>query len=367
LYANLQQTVEFKNKNPKLSLKNSFANLILPWFKANFRDLPWRKSKNPYHIWLSEIILQQTRVNQGLPYFEKFLEQYPYIEKLANAPEEEVLRLWQGLGYYSRARNLHKCSKIIIDKYQGAFPDDYSSLIKLPGIGPYTAAAIASIAFEKPVPVIDGNVLRVCSRYLGIQEEIGSTSALQMISAFLNSEIDNIQPGNFNQAVMELGALVCKPGKPECLLCPLHTNCAGYNLGIASQLPVKKPKHEKKNRFFNYLILKGDGMVYMQQRNTKDIWKGLFEFLLIESDRLYTWSSLPEIKKVSVKWKKCIYESELHKHVLTHQNIMAKFFIVECEPTELNDCNNKGWFSLQQIENLPKPKLIDRFFQENLF
>lgn len=359
--------MEFKNKKQKLSLKNSFANLILSWFSANYRDLPWRKSKNPYHIWLSEIILQQTRVIQGLPYFEKFIQKYPSIENLANASEEEVLRLWQGLGYYSRARNLHKCSKIIADKYQGTFPDTSMALIKLPGIGPYTAAAIASIAFEEPVPVIDGNVLRVCSRYLGIREEINSSSVLQRIRKFLTSEIDNAEPGNFNQALMELGALVCKPGKPECLLCPLHTNCLGYNTGIASQLPVKKPKNIKKKRFFNYLILKSSGKIYMQQRNIKDIWKGLFEFLLIESDRLHTWHSLPEMQNIPVAMKDCIFESDLYHHVLTHQNIIARFFIVECEPTPLKDLIGNGWYTLQEIENLPKPVLIDRFFQENLF
>ncbi|MCC5928328.1 MAG: A/G-specific adenine glycosylase [Cyclobacteriaceae bacterium] len=350
-----------------MSLKNSFSNLILSWFYKNLRNLPWRNSRNPYQIWLSEIILQQTRVNQGLPYFEKFLNQYPHIEDLAAAPEEEILRLWQGLGYYSRARNLHKCSKIITDKYQGYFPEHYSSLIELPGIGPYTAAAIASIAFDEPVPVIDGNVLRVCSRYLGIREEITSPSASHKIREFLNAEIDRNQPGNFNQAVMELGALVCKPGKPECLLCPLHTNCVGYNSGIASELPVKKSKNERKSRFFNYLILKCGNSYYLQQRNRNDIWKGLYEFFLIESDRLYSGNSLPDIKNLPVKIGNCIYESEINRHVLTHQNIIAKFFIIECAQTEGIDQSDNVWFLPQQIERLPKPILIDRFFQENLF
>ena len=238
---------------------SSIAKKITDWYKTHQRELPWRKTKDPYHIWLSEIILQQTRISQGLSYYHKLSHQFPNIRALANAPLTDVLKTWQGLGYYSRARNMHKTAKIIAEHYQGNFPDDYKQLLKLPGIGPYTGAAIISIAFEQAYAVVDGNVSRVLARIFNIQTPINSTGGKKQFQHLAGQMIQNVQPSDFNQAMMDFGAILCSPQNPKCSTCPVKNYCQAYQLGKTEDLPVKIPSKKQKNRHFHYLFIEEEG------------------------------------------------------------------------------------------------------------
>ncbi len=233
----------------------NFTKILTHWYSDNKRSLPWRETKNAYHIWLSEIIMQQTQVKQGLPYYESFAKHFPTVFELANASEEQVLKLWQGLGYYSRARNLHATAKYIAQELDGRFPDTYSDLIKLKGIGDYTASAIASISFNKPEAVVDGNVYRVLSRYFGIETPINSTEGIKAFKALATSLIDHDHPGDYNQAVMEFGAMQCKPKNPYCIVCPLKDGCEALAHGKVDLLPVKLKKTKITKKYFNFLVL----------------------------------------------------------------------------------------------------------------
>ena len=266
-------------------MKNLFIrDELLSWYRANKRELPWRNNRDPYRIWLSEVILQQTRVEQGLPYFQRITDQYPTVNDLANASEEEVLRSWQGLGYYSRARNMHKCAKIVVSDYNSEFPDSKAELLKLPGIGPYTAAAIASIAFGEAAAVVDGNVIRVITRLFGVADDISTPSTQKKIQAIADELISQEHPDLFNQAIMEFGALHCTPNQPDCVTCPFSQHCKSLKAGTNGKIPFKKKKIKKRNRYFHYLLINRDGKYLMKQRSNKDIWQGLFEFFLLESD-----------------------------------------------------------------------------------
>ena len=263
----------------------SFSERILAWYSTHKRALPWRETKNPYVIWLSEIILQQTRVEQGMPYFLRFVENYPNVTKFADADEADILRLWQGLGYYSRARNMHKASKQVIDLHKGVFPVDYHDLLKLPGVGEYTAAAISSFANNQPYAVLDGNVFRVLARYFGINEPINSTTGKKIFANLAAEMLDLNHPAEYNQAIMDFGSMQCKPKNPNCEECILRLDCVAYQDNLVDQLPQKIKAKKSRDRFFHYFIIQKEDSVLMSQRTEGDVWANLFEFPLIETTK----------------------------------------------------------------------------------
>ena len=311
-----------------------FTRQLLLWYQKNKRDLPWRNTTNPYYIWLSEIILQQTRIEQGLPYYLSFTKNFPSLKDLATANEDAVLKLWQGLGYYSRARNLHFTAKTIYFDLNNTFPTNYNNIIKLKGIGPYTAAAIASFAYKEPVAVVDGNVFRVLSRFFGIYDDIAVTKTRTVFQNLANELISKKHPDLFNHAIMDFGATVCVPANPKCDQCVLNQNCYAFLKNEVGQLPVKNKKISVKNRFFNYLILKKDNKIALQQRTNKDIWQQLFELPLVETATdneeelfLHLSNLYPNnnIKKVT---------ANPIKHKLSHQQLHISFY--EIEVTDFN-------------------------------
>ncbi|MCH7397863.1 A/G-specific adenine glycosylase [Belliella sp. DSM 107340] len=352
---------------------NHFASILLDWYGLHKRDLPWRNTKDPYIIWLSEVILQQTRVAQGLPYFEKFLENFPKVEDLAKAPSEEVMRLWQGLGYYSRARNLHYCAKDIVNTYGGKFPNDYKSLLKLKGVGTYTAAAIASFAFDESVAVVDGNVFRVLARYFGVSTDIASSGGKREFEKIANEHISKKYPAEYNQAIMEFGSLQCTPNNPSCNDCPLNSSCFAYNNDLVSQLPVKINKVKVKERFFTYIYIVCGEYVVVKQREAGDIWQGLYDFPLEEGEK----NVLQEIKELTLMHELKGFDPKVHfdsetrfKHILTHQRIFANFatFVIgESHLSKLLNWVEKNDYELvdfSRLESVGKPRLIVKFLND---
>jgi len=261
------------------------SQILLDWYRNNQRDLPWRRTNDPYAIWLSEVILQQTRVEQGMPYWLRFIEDFPTVTDLANADEREVLRLWQGLGYYSRARNLHAAAKIVRDEYNGNFPNQYEQIRALKGIGDYTAAAISSFAFNLPHAVVDGNVYRFLSRIFAINTPIDSTNGKKEFFVLANELLDKSNPGTFNQSLMEFGAMQCKPSNPDCSVCPFNQYCQSFATNTVSEYPVKAKKTKTRNRYFDFIILSDEKNTLLQKREEKDIWQGLYQFPVIESEK----------------------------------------------------------------------------------
>ena len=338
-----------------------FSNDIIEWYKENRRNLPWRETKDPYCIWLSEVILQQTRVNQGLPYYLRFIDVFPTVKDLAKAPEDTVLRLWQGLGYYSRARNLHRCAKVVTENYNGVFPSSFKELIRLPGIGSYTAAAIASIAFNREVAVVDGNVYRVLARLFGVAIDISSTEGKKYFSELANELISSKHPGDHNQAVMEFGAMHCTPAQPKCGSCVFVKSCVGYNKGLVDQLPVKEKKAKKKTRYFYYFIFRDGNKIAMKKRTGRDIWNGLYEFHLIESATEKKVSQVtkndPLLAKTSVKDVGSI------KHILSHQVLQIRFFEVENLTNNKKALESLSFVSLKKAGEMPKPIAITRYLE----
>ena len=351
-----------------------FAEKLIAWYQINKRDLPWRHTIDPYKIWLSEIILQQTRVAQGLPYYLSFVERFPNVQDLALAPEKEVLRLWQGLGYYSRARNLHACAKAIVQQYGGKFPADYQQLLKLKGIGPYTAAAIASFAFRIPVPVFDGNVFRVLSRIFGLHNDISTNTGRQSFVELGSELISQKEPDQYNQAIMEFGALHCTPQQPSCQECLFKTDCFAFIMGQQKQLPVKSKKVKVTNRYFNYFVIPYNKGLFMKPRNTKDIWQGLYDFHLLETrkqqDTSIVMEQVLDYSRDQVKLT-LGFESKLYRHKLTHQHIHARFFHLELnEKVSIDNLSARfgvNWYSHEQVQDLPKPILIDNYLKDALF
>lgn len=346
----------------------SFSSDLLKWYDKNHRKLPWRETKNPYYIWLSEIILQQTRVEQGLPYYYKFTEAFKDVFILANAKEEQVLKLWQGLGYYSRGRNLHATAKVVSKDFKGKFPQTFNEIKKLKGIGDYTAAAIASFAFNKPHAVVDGNVYRVLSRLFLIDTPINSTEGKKLFAKIADDILDKKYPAKFNQAIMELGALVCKPANPECANCPVRTYCKAYEKKAQNSVPVKLKKLKIKNRFLNYFVFKDGKYIYIKQRTAKDIWQGLFDFPVVDADHILETAS--EQKKEALKLsgsKKVTIEkiSKPFKHQLTHQNIQAVFVEVWCKPSAaIVKKNNWIKIELRNIHEYALPRLMEKYLEE---
>ena len=261
-------------------MEKEFARLLIEWYHEHKRDLPWRNTNDPYLIWISEIILQQTRVAQGYAYYQRFIERFPNLESLAAAEENEVLKYWQGLGYYSRARNLHQAAISV----NGVFPVKYEDILKLKGVGTYTAAAICSFAYNQPHAVVDGNVYRVLSRFFGINEPIDSRKGKKIFASLAHDLLDKIQPALYNQAIMDFGALQCTPLSPDCTVCPFKNRCFAFNHNMVSSLPIKQNKTKTSERFFYYLLIRDNGNIYLNKRTENDIWKNLYELPLIESN-----------------------------------------------------------------------------------
>lgn len=345
-----------------------FAHEIVAWYETNKRILPWRGITNPYLIWLSEIILQQTRVEQGREYYHAFAENFPDVQSLAKAKEDKVLKCWQGLGYYSRARNLHATAKQIVKNYGGNFPASYNELLKLKGIGPYTAAAIASLAFGLPHAVVDGNVYRILSRYFGIQTPIDSAKGKEEFSKLANRLLKKQNPGIFNQAMMEFGAIQCKPANPDCAVCPFQASCFAFSKSSITKLPVKEKKTQVRNRWFYYLVLNYTNSVYLKKRTEKDIWKGLFDFPLLETKEKVSEKNLfalPEFQKTIGKKKYTVRSvSKEFRHVLSHQKLHARFIEIEIYSplsTKKLKCVN-----CNDIDKYAVPRLIEKYWNRKL-
>ena len=299
-----------------------FQEKLLKWFATNHRPMPWKGERDPYLIWLSEIILQQTTVAQGTAYFEKFRERYPSVSDLAEAPSDDVMKMWEGLGYYSRARNLHATAKHIAEQLNGSFPITYEDLLKLKGVGSYTAAAIASFAYDLPYAVLDGNVFRVLSRFFGIETPIDSSEAKSIFSELANAVLDPKRPADFNQAMMDFGATHCTPAKPKCLQCPLSTECSALKDNIVDILPIKSKKMVRKTRYFNYLVINNNDFVYILKRTEKDIWQDLYEFPLIETTDLVETLDLP----AHLSNLRFVKKSKPYQQLLTHQKVIGTFW-----------------------------------------
>ena len=347
--------------------KRYFSDKIVKWYEANKRDLPWRDTRDPYRIWLSEIILQQTRVNQGLPYYLKFVDKYPSVRALASAPQQEVLRLWQGLGYYSRARNLHECARQVVADHNSRFPDNYLALKKLKGIGDYTAAAIASFAYKEGVAVVDGNVFRVLSRVFGIDDAIDTNAGKNKFIALANELIDAKRPDLHNQAVMEFGAIHCTPKNPACSDCVLESSCVAAQHELQHLLPVKSRSTKVRDRYFYYFVIQQAERYLMKKRTEKDIWQGLFDFLMIEANKPIKMEKLVQrfnsIYSMNIGMKDVVL-SDTYKHILSHQIIHARFVFLKVTSNNFVK-ESYAFYSTKKIEELPKPVLITRFFSDH--
>jgi len=347
-----------------------FAFRLAGWYEQNKRELPWRNTKNPYFIWLSEIILQQTRVDQGLSYYIKFTEKYPDVFSLANAPRDEVFKLWQGLGYYNRADNMLLTAKLVAGKYDGNFPENRDLLLQLPGIGPYTSAAIASIAFGVPVPVVDGNVYRVLARLFGVDAPVNSAKGSRLVYQLAEDLLDKNDPGTFNQAVMEFGALKCTPANPECADCLFNTTCYARLNGTVNKLPVKKPKTTLLNRYFYYFHIRlpneGSYDMYLNKRTGGDIWKNLYDFVLTELPQKtevndeFIMNNLK--KKINMKHVVVDGISKEYKQRLSHQLIHAVFIkIIVHKKVKFAHENSLILVPEKHLIDYPVPRLIERY------
>ena len=345
-----------------------FASGLLTWYHANKRDLPWRHTRDPYIIWLSEIILQQTRVAQGLPYFLRFADAYPTVHDFANAPEDDILRHWQGLGYYSRARNMLQTAKTIVAEHNGQFPDSYHELLKLKGVGTYTAAAIASFAFNERVAVLDGNVYRVLARYFGVHENIAAPATKKIFEKLANDVIPAQNPDQYNQAIMEFGALHCTPLKPLCQTCPVQNGCYAFKNNLQQALPVKEKKKTMRVRYFTYLVLHHNGLLYMRKRSGKDIWQGLYEFPYIESAQPLATGLFMDEKITRHLPEGAVIEnvSKEFKHQLSHQQIRAVFVRARLRGLISGAAAQEfkvQEFSADDVEKAGKPIMLEKYLK----
>jgi len=352
----------------------NFSALLLGWSEENKRPLPWKETNDPYKIWISEIILQQTRVLQGTPYYLNFIKHFPDINTLANASEDDVIKLWEGLGYYSRARNIHHTSKYIFSKHNGIFPDSYDEIIKLKGIGPYTAAAISSFAYGLRYPVVDGNVIRLTSRILGIIQPINSGVVLKRIYSFVFSAIQVADPAAFNQAIMDFGATVCTPKLPQCDVCPFHLYCLAYHCDQIKEIPFKSKKTIKKIRYFHYFDIRlPDDLTVVVQRLVDDIWKKLFEYPMIESnsdlmpadDIIH--QCIQKIFTISIDNKYMVKKKLVSEQELTHRKIVAVFYQVTLNQPAKKI--NKGHYLVERkkVSNFAFPKIITEYLKTKDF
>lgn len=356
-------------KLPSKSAKSLFTNTLMNWNKAyNDRKMPWKGEKDPYKIWLSEIILQQTRVEQGLAYYNRFVERYPTVVKLATAKDEEVYKMWEGLGYYTRCKNLIFTARYIAFELGGIFPNNYEELLQLKGVGPYTAAAIASFSYNLPYAVVDGNVFRVLARYFGIDEPTDTTLGKYFFTELANQLLSPKEAGLYNQAIMDFGAIICKPALPSCTTCKLHKTCAAIESGRVNVLPVKTKTINKKHRLFYYFIFNCNGKIGVIQRRNKDIWEGLYEFFLVESDKILEWNTVSVHQfldnQLGIKKASIVSISNLRKQQLTHQQITGNFIRINLSviPASLESLN---WVSGSKFKQLAFPRFITAYFEEN--
>ncbi len=338
-----------------------FSRQITDWYRQNKRELPWRQTSNPYYIWLSEIILQQTRVNQGMNYYLKFIDHYPTIVDLAQAAEQAVLNDWQGLGYYSRARNLHATAKLIQSKFDGNFPDKHEEILSLKGVGSYTAAAIASFAYNLPHAVVDGNVYRVLSRLFDIDLPIDSNEGQKTFAKIADELLDKQNPGIHNQAIMEFGAIHCTPTTPSCSDCIFQQECLSLKNSTISERPVKKGKTKIRNRYFHYFNFNNGKETLLQKRTEKDIWQHLYEFPKIEFDK----EQDHDLIRKYIHDHFMIDPTDFNiqkKHILSHQHIYCTFWEFDVLPLT----KNESWelIKMNDLENYPIPRAIDRYLQE---
>jgi A/G-specific adenine glycosylase len=340
----------------------SFSHKILDWYHAHKRELPWRETRDPYKIWLSEIMLQQTRVAQGMPYYHRFLEAFPTVYDLAQAPEETVLKLWQGLGYYSRARNLHATAKMVVEQFDGEFPRTYEEIKSLKGVGDYTASAIASFCFDVPEPVVDGNVYRVLARYFGVDLPINSPSGTKYFKELAREVMDSEQIRDYNQGIMEFGAIQCAPKKPYCLLCPLNEGCMALKENRVESLPLKTNKTKVRVRHFNYMVYLDDqNQTIMEQRKGKGIWQNLYQFPLLESENEIHLDAFQQhfTREMALEPFESfhLFNTEPIVHKLSHQHLYTKFWILK---TFHNLENGTAW---DEITKFPVPVLIADFIK----
>lgn len=347
-------------------MEKEFARLLIEWYHEHKRDLPWRNTNDPYLIWISEIILQQTRVAQGYAYYQRFIERFPNLESLAAAEENEVLKYWQGLGYYSRARNLHQAAISV----NGVFPVKYEDILKLKGVGTYTAAAICSFAYNQPHAVVDGNVYRVLSRFFGINEPIDSGKGKKIFASLAHDLLDKIQPALYNQAIMDFGALQCTPLSPDCTVCPFKNRCFAFNHNMVSSLPIKQNKTKTSERFFYYLLIRDNGNIYLNKRTKNDIWKNLYELPLIESNtalavddfiRKQEFASI--FKENSVVNVRLLNKT---KHVLSHRIIYADFYELEAQDIKMDFLSKYTRLNMADLELYPVSRLMHNFFENFL-
>lgn len=339
--------------------------LLIHWYAYNKRELPWRESTDPYIIWISEVILQQTRVDQGRSYFNRFIDRFPNVKELAIADEKDVLKLWQGLGYYSRARNLHAAAHMIVDKFDGIFPYHYKDILSLKGVGEYTAAAIASIAYGQPYAVVDGNVYRVLSRIFGVDTPIDTTKGKKEFAELAQFLLEKKEPGLYNQAVMELGALQCVPVSPNCHVCPVIDHCYAYANNKVSSLPVKEGKTKVRNRYFNYLDIRCGESMYLHKREAKDIWQNLYELPLIETDMSLDIQSLQAHKdfiNLFLNAGRVQITPVTHlKHVLSHQIIFASFYRIDIEKPVIPYYLQ---IKAENVDEYPISRLVDKYLEK---
>lgn len=342
------------------------SHILIKWYNEYKRELPWRDTNDPYIIWISEIILQQTRVDQGYAYFIRFVNQYPSVDLLAKAEESEVLKLWQGLGYYSRARNLHATAKMIMNDYKGVFPRDYKDVLRLKGVGDYTAAAIVSFAYNEPYAVVDGNVYRVLSRVFAIEVPINSGQGKKIFTEIATVQLDDTDPALHNQAIMEFGALQCVPVSPNCEVCPASSICLAYIQHKVGLYPVKEGKHKVKNRYFHYFDIRCKDYMFLHKRTSKDIWMNLFELPLIETEKEMSLENLylnndfnkifNDVVNINIRY---IFQI---KHVLSHQVIYANFYRIEVEDILIDDEYLK--IKIEDVDDYPVSRLVHKYLEQ---
>ncbi len=342
-----------------------FSQVLIEWYATNKRILPWRETSNPYYIWVSEVILQQTRVAQGLSYYNNFIKLFPTVFDLAAADIDMVLKVWQGLGYYTRARNMHATAKEVVEKYDGVFPDSYNGLIKLKGIGDYTASAIAAFAFEEPVAAVDGNVYRIFARLFSVDTPIDTLKGKRELKVIADEMLDKARPNVYNQAIMDFGGTLCTPKRPNCTTCPIVDLCSAFRNRKVDVYPVKSKRIKQTERYFTYVIPQRGGQTYISKRMKNDIWKSLYEFPLIESERQFEldeivataeWISLFQGSKVDI-----VYCSIPKKYLLSHQRIFTRFLVVQIDTVSrlLNDAFSE--IKMEEIHNYSTSRLIENF------
>ena len=356
-----------------MNRSTGFRKKLMQWHVAdNTRQLPWKEEKDVYRIWLSEIILQQTRAEQGLKYYERFIKTYPTIQRLAKAPLEEVYKLWEGLGYYNRCRNLHATAQYIAFELKGKFPATYDSILELKGVGPYTAAAIASFGFGLPHAVVDGNVFRVLSRFFGIDTAVDTTAGKKQFQQLADECLDVTNPAAYNQAIMDFGATVCKPDLADCKNCPLQSACVAFKQGIVQELPIKEKKTKVRTRWFHFFILECNGVIAVQQRTGKDVWSNLYQFPNSEYNSEKEWKQQQKaafenwIKTQNVKEKyKIITATKSVKQQLSHQLIFGTAFLIQLKAKKI-ELPGWEWKTMKELQQLAFPKLLNDFLKAGI-